>query len=188
MAITPNQIEIKRIRKMVGIYNMIPNLFRSIIFFAPPAWFCYAFVPVKSLYILLGISLFAIFLPNSFFDFIQLSRSSHLYKKIGVKYVNLVAQNGSFLNKVLRKKYPGFKTVLTSRTSIQKQYNQTYFFEKFHFSLFLFFVTITVIAIMKQQYWWVLDLTISNLLYNVYPNLLQQYVRVKLHSAQNREL
>jgi hypothetical protein len=95
----------------------------------------------------------------------------------------MFAQHGSLLNKILRKKYPDFKVVSRTKASIKKQYYQTYFFEKFHFSLFLFFTMITIYAGAQGHYYWVLILTISNLLYNIYPNLLQQYIRIKLRSA-----
>jgi len=162
---------------------MIPNLFWSALFLIPIAIFCYTFLTSKTTYVLLGLSLIPIFLPNSFFDRIQLSESSHFYKKIGVRYINIFAQNGSLLNKFLKRKYPNFKVVSKSKTSIKKQYYQTYFFEKFHFSLFVFFTIMTIYAGIQGHFYWVLTLTISNLFYNIYPNLLQQYVRVKLKSA-----
>ena len=162
---------------------MIPNLFWTGLFLIPIAIFCYTFMTPKTTYILLVLSLVPIFFPNSFFDRIQLSRSSHFYKKIGVRYINIFAQNGSILNKFLKKKYPNFKVVARTRSSIKKLYYQTYFFEKFHFSLFLFFTAVTIFAGIQGHFYWTLILTISNLLYNIYPNLLQQYVRVKLRSA-----
>lgn len=162
---------------------MIPNLLWTALFLIPITLFCYHFITPRTTYLLLGLSLIPIFLPNSFFDSIQLSRSAHFYRKIGVRYINTFAQNGSLLNKYLRKKYPGFKVVSKTKASIKKQYYQTYFFERFHFSLFVFFTIITIYAGIQGHFYWVLTLTISNLLYNIYPNLLQQYVRVKLKSV-----
>lgn len=180
---SPDQIELQKISRIAAIYNMIPNLFWTALFLVPITIFCYTYISPKTIYILLGLSLSSIFLPHSFFDRIQLSRSSHFYKAIGVRYINILAQNGTLLNKFLKRKYPNYKVVSRSKTSIRKQYYQTYFFEKFHFSLFLFFTYITIYAAIEGHYYWVLGLTISNLLYNVYPNLLQQYIRMKLKSA-----
>ena len=162
---------------------MIPNLLWTMLFCIPTAIFCYTFITPKTTYILLGICLIPIFFPNSFFDGIQLSKNSHFYLRIGVRYINIFAQNGSLLNTFLRKKYPDFRAVSKTRTSIRKQYYQTYFFEKFHFSLFLFFTAITIYAGIKRHFYWAFILAISNLLYNIYPNLLQQYIRVKLKSV-----
>ena len=162
---------------------MIPNLLWTALFLIPITIFCYKFISPKTTFTMLGVSLIPIFFPNSFFDRIQLSRNAHFYRRIGVKHINHFAQNGRFLNKLLRKKYPNFKVVSTSKASIKKQYYQTYFFEKFHFSLFLFFIMVSIYAGIQGRYYWVLILLISNLLYNIYPNLLQQYIRVKLKSA-----
>ena len=162
---------------------MIPNLLWTALFLIPITVFCYTFIPPKMTYTLLGVSLIPIFFSNSFFDRIQLSKNSHWYRRIGVTYINTFAQNGSLLNKILRRKYPNFKVVSKTKASIKKQYYQTYFFEKFHFSLFLFFTIVTIYAGIQGHFYWVLALTISNLLYNIYPNLLQQYIRVKLKSV-----
>ena len=147
--------------------------------------FCYRYIPPATIYTFLGVSLVPIFFPNSFFDMIQLNRNPSWYRKIGVRHINTLAQNGRIINQLLRKKYPGFKAVSRSRASIKKQYYQTYFFEKFHFSLFLFFTIMTIHAAIEGHFDWVIILTISNLLYNVYPNLLQQYIRLKLKSAHH---
>ncbi|WP_371860455.1 hypothetical protein [Segetibacter aerophilus] len=168
---------------MAGIYNMIPNLLWTALFLIPITIFCYTFLRPKTTYILLGVSLIPIFFPNSFLDRIQLSRRSHWYRRIGVRYINTFTQNGSFLNRILRKKYANFKVLSNTKSSIKKQYYQTYFFEKFHFSLFLFFTMITIYAGLQSKFGWVIILIMCNLLYNIYPNLLQQYIRVKLKSA-----
>ena len=162
---------------------MIPNLLWTALFLIPITLFCYTFITPKMTYSMLGVSLIPIFFPNSFFDRIQLSKDTHWYRRIGVKYINTFAQNGNLLNEILRKKYPSYKVVSRTRASIKKQYYQTYFFEKFHFFLFLFFTMVTIYAGMQGQFYWVLILAISNLLYNIFPNLLQQYIRVKLKSA-----
>jgi hypothetical protein len=166
---------------------MIPNLVWTTLFLLPVAVFCYNLVNLKAVYILLGMSLTPLFFPNSFFDAIQLSRNSAFYKRMGVKYVNKFAQNGSFLNQYLKKKYPGFNPFPTNKSSIKKRYDQTYFFEKFHFSLFIFFTIVTVYALSEGFGIWAFILSICNLLYNIYPNLLQQYIRVKLRSAVKKQ-
>lgn len=180
---SPEKIEFRKISRTLAIYNMIPSMFWTALFLIPLTIFCYTYVTSKTTCLLLGLSFTPIFLPNSFFDRIQLSTNAHFYKKIGVKYINTVVQNGSLIKKLLRRKYPKFKVISKSKKSIQKQYYQTYLFEKFHFSLFLFFTSITTLAVIQGHYYWALTLTISNLLYNIYPNLLQQYIRVKLKSA-----
>jgi len=180
---SPEQKEIQKMRRISAAYNMIPNLIWTALFLIPITIFCYQFISLKTTYLLLGLSLIPILFPNSFFDRIQLSKNAHFYKQIGVKYINSFAQNGDFLTGFMKKKYPNFKVVSNSQSSIRKLYNQTYFFEKFHFSLFLFFTIVTIIAVIQGHFMWTLILIISNLLYNIYPNFLQQYIRVKLRST-----
>ena len=182
MALTEEQ-ELRKITRVAAIYNMIPNLLWTALFLIPITIFCYKFVSAITIFILLVISLIPIFFPNSFFDKIQLSKSPYWYRKMGVRHINRLAQNGAIVNQLLKKRFPGFKTISRSKSSIKKQYNQTYFFEKFHFFLFLFFTSLTIHAAIRGYFDWVLILIICNLLYNVYPNLLQQYIRLKLRSA-----
>jgi len=184
---SPEQKEFQKISRIAAIYNMIPNLLWTALFLVPITIFCYTFVTPKTTFILLGLCLIPIFFPNSFFDNIQLSNNSHFYRRIGVKYINTFAQSGNLLNQYLKKKYPNFKVVSRNKASIKKLYYQTYFFEKFHFSLFLFFTIVTIYAGIQGHFYWVLILTISNMLYNIYPNLLQQYVRVKLKSGMTNK-
>lgn len=162
---------------------MIPNLIWTVLFLTPITIFSYTFINPRTIYILLAVSLVPLFFPNSFFDKIQLSRNPRWYARIGVRIINTFAQHGTIVNKILKRKYVGFKSIYNTNASIRKQYYQTYFYEKFHFSLFLFFTMITIYAAIQRQFFWGLILTICNLLYNIYPNLLQQYIRVKLGSA-----
>ncbi len=165
---------------------MIPNLVWTILFLSPVAIFCYSLMSQKSVFILLGISFIPLFFPNSFFDAIQLSRNAAFYKRIGVKYINKFAQNGALLNQYLRNRHPQFKTISANSSSIRKQYFQTYFFEKFHFSLFIFFTAAAVYALIKSYLLWAFIISVCNLLYNIYPNLLQQYIRVRLSAVVKR--
>lgn len=165
---------------------MIPNLVWTVLFLSPVAIFCYRFVNQQSIYILLGISLIPAFFPNSFYDNIQLSRNPKFYKRFGVQFINKFAQNGSLLNKYVRKKYPGLKSLPVNKLPGEKQFSRTYFFEKFHFSMFIFFGAVTVYALVKDYLLWAFIISICNLFYNIYPNLLQQYIRLRLSSVRKR--
>ncbi|HEY1115363.1 MAG TPA: hypothetical protein VGE66_17445 [Chitinophagaceae bacterium] len=110
-----------------------------------------------------------------------------MYKRLGVEVVNRLAQNGGLINKRIRKKFPAFRMVRANRVSIHKRIRDTYVYEKFHFLLFVFF-TLSVVYALGKGYWgWAAVLTITNLVYNVYPNLLQQYIRLKLRAHVGRQ-
>jgi len=174
------------IKKVVGIYNMIANLIWSALLIVPIAVFCYTFVNRKLFWIFLIISLLGIFLPRSFFDNIQLGKSGGVYKKIGVRFVNRFTQNGDIINALIRKRYPEYKVISPGQSSIVKLISQTYMFEKFHCILFLFFSMTIVYAFTEGYFIWAFVFLISNIVYNVYPAFLQQYIRARLKVFQKR--
>ncbi|KAA2238441.1 hypothetical protein F0L74_19630 [Chitinophaga agrisoli] len=169
-----------KMQRTAALYNAIPNFFWSILNLAPIAVFCYRFTdPLLFYWSLAGCSL-SLFLPRAFFDRMQLGQTPAIYHKLGVHFINRFTQHGAIINQWIRKKYPQYRVIPLNRRAIRQHYHQTYMFEKFHFLLFLFFLVIIGDALVKGHIGWVLILLITNILYNVYPVLLQQYVRIKL--------
>jgi len=80
----------------------------------------------------------------------------------------------------LKRKFPEYKVVTNKESSITRLINQTYMFEKFHLILFVFFCLATVYAIVESHVCWTFIISLTNIAYNIYPNLLQQYIRLKL--------
>jgi hypothetical protein len=172
--------ELAKAKRMLNWYNMVPNVIWSALNLAPIAIFCYTLLDRRFLYAFITVSIIPIFFPNSFFNKLQLGKTIRVYKKLGVGFVNRVTQNGAAINNLMRRKFPGYKTVIYQRSSINKLLQQTYMFEKFHFCMFLFFTLTMVYALIKYHFLWGLIIAITNVLYNIYPNLLQQYIRLKL--------
>jgi hypothetical protein len=169
-----------KLRKLQNSYNLIPNFIWSVLSLTPISVFCYKYIELKLLYVFLAISALPIFFPNSFFDKIQLGKTTTIYKKLGVPIINKIAQNGDIINRHIRRQFPDFKVVTFQKPSTNRLLQQTYLYEKFHFVLFIFFILATVYALSKKYFGWALILTLTNLVYNIYPNLLQQYIRIKL--------
>ena len=170
----------EKIKRRVDFYNMVVNLFRSVLHLVPISVFCYGKMSARMFSIFLVISLFALMLPKNFFNNIQLGKTSSIYKKLGVKFINRFTQNGDIINRLIRKKFPEYKIIYHNNISVNKLLQQTYIFEKFHFAMFSFFTLVAIYAFVLHYVWWGVIITVSNLAYNVYPNLLQQYVRIKL--------
>ena len=177
-----------KIKRLQSLYNAVPNTIWSLLGFVPVSVFCYKHTEPKFIYIFSAISIIPLFLPNIFFDKIQISKSTALYKKLGILFINRFAQNGAIINGLIKKQFPDFKVVEFKRQSAKKLIQQTYIFEKFHFILFVFFSLVTVYAMVKQYFLWAFVIALTNIIYNIYPNLLQQYIRVKLkHKKTARE-
>jgi len=119
-------------------------------------------------------------LKNSFVDKLQIGKTIKIYKQLGVHHINKVAQNGVIINNLIKRKFPDHKIVTNKRSSVSGLIAQTYIFEKFHLILFLFF-SLTFIASFLNGHWvWAAVILLTNIAYNIYPNLLQQYMRLKL--------
>ncbi len=167
-------------RRFVILLNSIINVFWSIITLFPATVFCYRYVSLKLFAIIIVVSFFPVFLPVSFLNNIQVFKKRLTYKKVGVEFISRFTQNGAFVNNIIKKRYPGYKVVLSTKQSRVNLLRQTYMFEKFHLLLFVFFTVLIFYALIHQYYWWALVLLLSNIIYNVYPCLLQQYTRLRL--------
>lgn len=167
------------------VYNLIPSLFWSAVNLIPIYIFCSNFMGLELIILFSIISLFPVFLFNTFLEKIQIGKTTKIYKDIGVPFINNFTQNGVFVNKLIRKKYPNHKVLPLNRQLFNKHFQQTFLFEKFHLMLFLFFTMTAVYAFSKNYFSWFLVLLITNLIYNMYPILLQQYLRIRMKAIQN---
>ena len=182
-----NKFDLNKIRRIQNLYNVIPNVLWSVAGILPAYIFCYDFMPLKLLYIFLAISILPVFIPAIILDKIELSKNTKFYKKLFVHHINKFAQNGDLINRIIRKKYSEFKVVSFSKTSAKKLLNQTYNNERFHYILFIFYCLTMFYALVKNHPGWALIFLTCNVLYNVYPILLQQYIRIKLRLYINRK-
>ncbi len=152
----------------------------SLLSLVPLYMYCYRFLPLRFLWLYSAASLLPAFIPNSFYDRIQLSSRTMLYRKLGVRTLNKIVQNGAFVNRSLRKKFPGSKPAPVSGKAAGSLILRTYMYEKFHAVFFVFFLLAALFALYNGQFGWSLLLCFINIFYNILPNLLQQYIRVRL--------
>jgi hypothetical protein len=149
-----NGKDLNKVKKILALYNMTPNLIWSILNLTPISIFCFTLISHKVLYIFLALSLVPIFLKNSFLDKLQIGKTTTIYTKLGVHIINRVAQNGVIINRLIKKKFPEYKSVTNKRSSISRLIAQTYVFEKFHLILFVFFSFIIAYAMVKGHLAW----------------------------------
>lgn len=168
--------------RIVGTINLLLNLFWSVLAFLPACVFCYRWVANDLLFLFLGISVLPFFLPRSFFDKLQIANHASPYKKLGISFIQYLTQNGKLANFFIRKRYAGYKVVRSETKSIERLLNQSYINETFHYTALLFFCFLTGFALANGLLWWAFLFGATNLFYNVYPILLQQYIRIKLRA------
>ena len=172
--------DITKRKRDEALYNMIPNLFWSLLCLIPLYMFCERHVSLKLIYWFASLSLLTIFIPGRVLDRLQFSQSRSFYKRIGIEIINRFAQNGTLVNKMLSKKYPDYKVAAPNRPTIKRLIGHTYMFEKFHLMMFFIFLLVTIYALLNSFWIWAFVLMMGNLIYNVFPNLLQQYIRIRM--------
>jgi hypothetical protein len=177
------------VRQRVTTYNQFINVFWSLLSLGPLGVFCYAHLELKWLWIFLGLSLPVILLPAAFYDAIQWSQRVSDYERIGIRFVRKFTQDGDLMNRWVRKREPGYRTFDNSRRSGQlaQLVQKAYIIEKIHFAMLLFFLYTALYALARGYTGWAIALAAANILFNVYPNLLQQYNRMRIRRIEGRQ-
>jgi hypothetical protein len=183
---TNKQAKTTDMQRLAGIYNLLVNLFWSLLCFMPVCVFCYQWLPSKLLVLSLILSFIPAFLSRQTMAKLQISKTAAIYKKLGISLIQQISQNGVLVKLLVRRKYPNYTVVRREKRAIESLLNQTYINEKFHLVGLVFFSLLTGFALLKGLGWWALFFTGANLFYNIYPILLQQYIRVKL-ALYNRQ-
>jgi hypothetical protein len=134
------------------------------------------------LFIAGSISFFVALLPKTFYDRIQLSGNLKVYKKLQVHRFKKYATNGDLINRKIRVKYPRYR-IISDAASIRKKLDETYVVEKSHTVLFVFCLLVTIHAFLLSAIGTAILLAVGNLVFNLYPNFLQQYNRIRYQQA-----
>jgi hypothetical protein len=165
-------------RTLVALANAIPNVSWSVLSIAPLGFFCYHYMARPWLYGLLLGHLLAYGVPTAWFSYWQLGRTPARYRQLGVPTVNRLTQHGEFVNRFIRSRYPHYRRVRAH--TVAAVVRASYQLERFHLSLFGFFLGSSLYALWHGQWGWALLIMATNVGYNVYPMWLQQYIRVRL--------
>ena len=134
--------------------------------------------------VFIGISYLVSRLPRKFYDKFQISRDTKIYKSLGVDKFKRFSTNGDFINRIIRKSYPNHRNV-TNLQTVNDKLNETYTIEKSHTVLLVFCLLTNVYALLTNSIGTAIILFIGNLLFNYYPNLLQQYNRLRYKRIVN---
>ncbi|HEY6375159.1 MAG TPA: hypothetical protein VIX90_06500 [Edaphobacter sp.] len=122
--------------------------------------------------------------PASKLKYLELSSTVTAYRKLGVHRVNHLVQHGTLINNLLRRWYPEYRP-MRSRTTTAYLLQSTYVQERFHWAVLLFFLLTSLYGITHGYPGWALLITILNVVYNLYPIWLQQYIRVRLNRSRS---
>jgi hypothetical protein len=160
-------------------YNAVPSVLWSVLSLGPLTVFCYQHVARPWLWGFIVASLLVYAVPATWLRRLQLSAQPAVYRKLGVPVVGHLAQYGALVNRLLRRRYPHYRR-LPSRAAVASVVRGTYHYERFHWSMLLFFLLVSGYAIGQRAVGWAVVLMLLNIGYNLYPIWLQQYLRVRL--------
>ncbi|NJO01932.1 MAG: hypothetical protein HC880_09780 [Bacteroidia bacterium] len=131
------------------------------------------------LYVFLGLSLLVACLPIKFYRRIQLSNKSRFYESLGVKLARKFTQNGDLVNRLVRKNNPTHRIIKNRHQSLR--YRKTMMmYEKYHYLGLIFFFLTALHALLNLKIGAAIWITLLNIVYNIYPILLQQYNKIRL--------
>ncbi|NBW35627.1 MAG: hypothetical protein EBR30_11550 [Cytophagia bacterium] len=124
-------------------------------------------------------------LPKSFYDRFQISQDTKIYRSLGVDKFKKFSTNGDYINRKIRKDYPGHRNVTNIQT-VQDKLNETYTIEKSHTVLLVFCLLTTIYALFINSVSTAIIVFLGNMVFNFYPNLLQQYNRIRYSKVLNK--
>lgn len=166
--------------------NQLINLFWTIVSFILIGFYWgFHFAENRSPWMLITsivLSMLVCFLPSKWLGALTLSKRRKTYEKLGLKFFRHFVQDGTLVNRHLRKHKKDF-AVIRNRNHAISYLRTIAIQERFHYCCLVLFSLTTLCAITNGRPVMGLLLFLSNMLYNIYPILLQQYNRLRITTA-----
>lgn len=138
------------------------------------------------LYIILVASILTYKVPAKWLLALTLSSDRRTYEALGVKTIRWFVQNGTLVARIKQRIGSSKHERIITRQSIEAYLKNIVIQERFHYSCFVFFTFSTFSALSTGKIGMALSITFWNILYNIYPVLLQQYNRLRIQSLISR--
>lgn len=165
--------------KTALLYNQLLNLGWTLLGFAPVLTYWVLHYQPYYHAIALVLSFVPFLLPGRWLKKFKLSNNRRWYTKLGVRRAQDFTQNGALVNRLIRQQKPGY-ALLSSRRDVKKLKAQINMYEKYHLAAFVFFFLTMVLAFKDGAPGLGLWVLAANLIYNMYPILIQHYNKLRL--------
>lgn len=129
-------------------------------------WFSMSFVPC--------------FFPKSYYHPKVWEINGRFYEGLGVSIFARFVPHGDIINRLIRRRDPNYR-VLKNRSALPQRVKSTCQGEKGHLVLFLMGLFTTIYACRIGWYGWAVGLAFGNCIANLYPLLLQRYIRNRIY-------
>jgi len=160
------------------IFNQLINFFWTALCFGGIIVYWFDSPSVKPLLPFIIISLMSAVVPSKYY---QLSRRSKYYERLGVKKIRFFVQDGNWRWSVSKDKQAAIK-LIGSRSQAAKYLKTVKMYERYHLICLVFFSLSGYHAFAHNRIGLAIIITLSNVVYNVCPMLLQQYNRVRIEA------
>jgi Glycosyl-4,4'-diaponeurosporenoate acyltransferase len=161
-------------RRQAG--NMLLNILWTAVFLGPVCVFSISAISGKTLSLFLLAATLPLLMPRTLLQRLQLSNNRHVYQLLGVPLLVKVTQDAPWIRQSGSDLH---RRVSRNREAITRLQRDTWTRERFHLGVLVFCALCAGVALWGGQFLWFTTLILVNLLYNLYPVWLQQYIRLR---------
>jgi hypothetical protein len=111
--------------------------------------------------------------------------SGEFYVRLGVRFFRRFVPMGDYNNRLTRRVVPDYR-VVRSPVDVAKALRFGRFSERIHTTFFVFLLPPTCWGLVCGQYGFAAQLILFNVLFNLYPVMLQRYTRERLETLAHR--
>lgn len=162
--------------------NQFINFFWTVLGFAAVFHYWFSVGLSAWFYVFICLSFIPAFLSRNFFYRIQLSRKTKFYERLGVRFIRKYVQHGDLANRIA-----GKNSTIQRAADPEKYLSTIMMYERYHLICFIFFLLTNIVAIIQGHYAVALLIMVSNVVYNVFPILLQQFNRIRVLRCYNQK-
>jgi hypothetical protein len=160
-----------------SVLNTLTSLIWTAVFLGPVYEYCRRHVPPQALYLFAVVGSVPCLLPRSLLRRLQLNSDLGVYRRLRVTLLIAFTQDAPWFSSAHRQTE---KRVRRDCDSIARVVRDTWTRERFHAGLLLFCALCSAVALSHFQIYWFIALTAINVVYNLYPIWLQQYIRIRV--------
>lgn len=159
------------------ILNTLLSLLWTALFVGPVFLYAWWHVPGKWLYVFGAAGVVGMVLPAAVLQGMQLSAGAGLYRRIGVPLLVKLTQDAPWMRRLSGEET---KPMARDRVAVARFVSNTWMRERFQTGLFVFCAACAGFALGRGQWRWFGTMAVANVLYNLYPMWLQQYLRMRV--------
>ncbi|MES1249322.1 MAG: hypothetical protein ABUL46_01490 [Chitinophaga rupis] len=162
------------------IFNQLINFFWTVLCFSGIIVYWFDSPSVKPLAPYILISLVSAVVPSKYY---QLSRRPKFYERLGVRKIRFFVQDGNW-RRLITKNKPAASKLIGSRSQAANYLKTVVIYERYHLICLVFFLLCGFHAFAQHRIGLAIIITLSNVVYNVCPMLLQQYNRARIEGIR----